>query len=150
MGIISKLKSVLGVADDGQERAPDRGRTVTPEAEPETTSERAVKGVDEPTGAEPTSGGVDESEPEAANDVEAAGTEPEEVATDPDEPAAGRGEPVESIKGIGGAYAQRLADAGVDDVADLARADPEEIAAATDLGTGRVGKWIERARARTE
>ena len=146
MGIISKLKSVLGVADDGQERSPERGRSVGADAEPETTSERAVKGVEGSTSTdhvttteEPTVDEPGDPEPEAA-----------EPAGGPEEPVAGRGEPVDSIKGIGAAYAARLADAGVDDVADLAQADPDELAAATDLGTGRVGNWIERARARME
>lgn len=143
MGIISKIKSVLGVEGDGQERAPERGRSAAVDAEPETTSERAVKGVDE-TGADRPSDGDGTTRTE-----EPAGTAGEPAESE-GEPAGVGGEPVDSIKGIGAAYAERLADAGVHSVDDLARADAEELAAATDLGTGRVGKWIERAQARTE
>ena len=137
MGIIAKLKSVLGVGRDGRDRRDDRRTTVAVEreptadapaeaettAEPAATGERAVKGVEEPSDVEELS---------------------DDQAPDED------GEPVDSIKGIGSAYAGRLEEAGVHTVSDLARADAEELAAATDLGAGRVGNWIERAKARVE
>lgn len=115
MGIISTLKSVLGVGRERRERARDPGTSVTVEREPEAASERAVKGV------EP----ADDGDP------------------------AGDGEPVDAIKGIGSAYAERLGDAGVHTVADLAAADVETLAEETGLGEGRIAGWIEHARART-
>ena len=185
MGILSKIKSVLGVGRDGHERPRDRGRTTSVDDEPETGSERAVKGVDQPTAdrsaagqatadqpiadqpnegqpnADQPSTGQPSTDTPSADHGELPSDEPAdatvgtaEATTEPidarDEPAAEEGAPVDSIKGIGGAYAQRLADAGVHSVADLAAADAEELAATTDLGAGRVGKWIERAQARTE
>lgn len=157
MGIISKIKSFLGVAGDGRERPRDRGRTAGVDDEPETSSERAVKGVDRGAdrgatvaGAETSTGERETSagEPDTTTNGPAGSTDEQGVAAS--EPSGAAAEPVDSIKGIGAAYAQRLADAGIDSVAELARADPGEIAEATDLGTGRVGKWIERARARTD
>lgn len=161
MGIISKIKSVLGVAGNGQERSRDRSTAATVDADPETTTEQAVKGGDQGSasiadrGSDAAAGAVtdDRGRDEPRSDVR--GDAPDETrAGAPDDGAAettgASDEPVDSIKGIGSAYAQRLADAGVDSVSELARADPEELASATDLGTGRVGKWIERARARTE
>ncbi|HKJ57769.1 MAG TPA: DUF4332 domain-containing protein [Halobacteriales archaeon] len=94
--------------------------------EPEAASERAVKGVPE---REPSA-----DEPEAASA----------------EPAGTGGEPVDSIKGIGAAYAQRLEAAGVHSVSDLAAADADDLASETDIGAGRLGNWIERARAQTK
>lgn len=130
MGIISKLKSVLGVADGRSSRPVDEGAPVVGDGEPGAAGERAVKG-----------GHARERPPDE-----------DEVPTEdvPAEEAAGAsGEPVEAIKGIGPAYAERLEAAGVGSVADLAAADPDDLAAATDLGAGRVGNWIDRAKART-
>lgn len=136
MGIISKLKSVIGVADGERGQGSDPGTAVTVEREPAAPGERAVKGVDpvpSPEGKDASSDGpvVDD------------GPSSEDVAS-----GAG-GESVDSIKGIGTAYADRLATAGVESVADLAVADAEELAEETGLGTGRIMNWIERARART-
>ena len=147
MGLIAKIKSFLGVASNGQERPRDRHPSATDDDEPETSVERAVKGVDEEAAASPAGGEREEGGSSAVDEPAGATSEPS-VARE--EPTGAGGESVESIKGIGSAYAQRLADAGVGSVAELARADPEELAAATDLGTGRVAKWIDRARARTE
>ena len=125
MGIISKLKSVLGVADERPSRSGDGVAPIPVGREPEATSERAVKGVPEP---EPP---AEESEaPSAA-------------------PTGPGGKPVDSIKGIGAAYAQRLGNAGVQTVSDLAAADAADLASETDIGAGRLGNWIERARAQT-
>jgi hypothetical protein len=56
--------------------------------------------------------------------------------------------PVEEVKGIGPAYAGRLEDAGVTTIGQLAVADAESLAAATDVSQKRIARWIERARAR--
>jgi len=126
MGIISTLKSVLGVAGQSRERGSDPGTAVTVEREPEAASERAVKGIDAPAS---TTG----SEPDAAEDA---------VEDD--------GEPVDAIKGIGAAYAERLAEAGIHSVSDLAAADAESLAEQIALGEGRIQGWIDRATARTD
>jgi len=126
MGIISKLKSVLGVAHERPSRSGDGRAPIPVGREPEAASERAVKGVPE---REPSA-----DEPEAASA----------------EPAGTGGEPVDSIKGIGAAYAQRLEAAGVHSVSDLAAADADDLASETDIGAGRLGNWIERARAQTK
>jgi predicted flap endonuclease-1-like 5' DNA nuclease len=61
---------------------------------------------------------------------------------DPD----GSDDSVDTISGIGPAYAERLAEAGVETVGDLASADAASLADETDLGEGRVSDWIESAR----
>lgn len=94
----------------------------------------------------------------AAEPAEAAGTaagQGDDNATDSDTPAtesdsdgddtAAEPDDLTEIKGIGPAYAERLADAGVTTFTALADADTDELAAATDLSPKRVGRWIDRA-----
>ena len=52
------------------------------------------------------------------------------------------------MKGIGPAYAERLRDAGVADVTELAKADADQLADETGLSAKRISSWIERAQAR--
>lgn len=80
-------------------------------------------------------------------------TRREAVEVDIDEPRSrGRADDdrssavdLESIEGIGPAYAGRLREAGVADGADLAAADPETLAAETGIAEGRIRNWIERS-----
>jgi polyhydroxyalkanoate synthase len=52
---------------------------------------------------------------------------------------------LEDLSGVGPAYADRLRDAGVESVADLAGADLEELAADTELPVSRLEDWIDQA-----
>jgi predicted flap endonuclease-1-like 5' DNA nuclease len=86
----------------------------------------------------------------------------DEATTDEPTPAADAGEPsryadadgatepVESIKGIGPAYAARLDRLDVETVGDLAAADPAALADGSDISEKRIARWIERARTRLE
>lgn len=60
------------------------------------------------------------------------------------------GASVDTVKGIGPAYAERLENADVHTVDELAAADPAEIAEATTVSEKRVERWIDRAREQTE
>ena len=146
MGIISKLKSIFGGED---ERVRPRDGGTSPSVgeepavgregnEPAAESERAVKGVEPADESGTVDGGVG-----------AESTAETSTSTTDGDTSAGDGEPVDSIKGIGAAYAERLAGAGVHTVSDLAGANAEDLAEQTDLGAGRVGKWIERAKTRS-
>ena len=119
----------------------DTETDVDDEAAPETT-------VDAPAEDEPV---IDEAEPAGEDDEEAAESDDEDGdVSDDDEPDAaveGSDDPVTEIKGIGPAYAERLADIGIETVGDLAAADPADIAAETDLSESRVAGWVERAAA---
>ena len=85
-------------------------------------------------------------ETEEAADDEPAAADSEEVADDDrDDAAAESGVAVEEIKGIGPAYAERLADIGIETVADLAAADAEAVAEGTSVGEKRAATWIDRA-----
>jgi len=94
--------------------------------------------------AESESKGETTSEHEATVDIEDA----EGDGTADSEPTTGGDESVDVIKGIGPAYAERLANAGVHSVADLAAADVAALAEAVDLSEKRVGRWVERAQDR--
>lgn len=58
------------------------------------------------------------------------------------------GASVDEIRGIGPAYADRLSDAGVETVADLAAADAATLADEIGVSETRVGRWIDRAKNR--
>ena len=89
-------------------------------------------GSDEPSGTEPgSSDGVDD-ESEAGED-------------DAEPTVDGSTEPVETIKGIGPAYAGRLEEFGIGTVGELAAADAAEVADGIDVSESRVSDWIERA-----
>lgn len=162
MSLIAKLKSLLGLGS----RRDERGTAVRVEREPAARSERAVKEPVESTESSPETRPAEptaeperepapspESPPEPSADAAADEAEPE-TAPEPEpeperepepEPAGADAEPVQTISGIGPAYAERLAEAGIETVDQLASADPAELAEATGLGEGRVSDWIERA-----
>ena len=154
MGLLDTIRSVLGL-----------GATSDTEPQPDASSEHAVKTTaseqtdddettadgegsaaltEEPTGdsaAEPSeaTGVTDHTETEtpAAESAEATGPVPEE----PDD-----GSPhVESINGIGPAYAKRLEEAGVESVAELSAADADTLAEETGISAKRISGWIDSA-----
>lgn len=166
MPILRKLKSLLG-RDEPSET--DRDVTVTVEHDPET--EAAVKGtdhadLDESAGADATDEAADEGDVEGdvegdieavegdedeggadeAGEAEVESTEDVVTEAEPAEESAGASEPVDVLNGVGPAYAGRLEDAGVETVADLASADPADLAAESDIAEGRLQGWIEQAR----
>jgi len=53
--------------------------------------------------------------------------------------------PVHHVKGIGPQYQKRLAEHGVERIADLASADPERLAERTGLAPSRVRQFVRRA-----
>jgi predicted flap endonuclease-1-like 5' DNA nuclease len=86
---------------------------------------------------------------EADDEPDETGSEPAADAdeTDDAEPAAdGSTESVETITGIGPAYAGRLEKFGIETVGELAAADAEEVAEGIDVSESRVSDWIDRAR----
>lgn len=101
------------------------------------TSESSVAA--EPAGATETDGTG-----ETSDTGETADETSESADAEPADPAAGAS--VEEIKGIGPAYGDRLAEAGVETVADLRDGDPARLAEAVKVGESRVRRWIDRAR----
>lgn len=86
-----------------------------------------------------------DSEATADEDPAEADAEPAESNDDSTDVEEGSTAPVTDIKGIGPAYADRLADIGIKTVGELAVADAADIAADTDLSESRVSGWVERA-----
>lgn len=123
-------EGAAGTADGDETRTGAESEAEAPADEPAPEPDDSDAGA----ASEPT------PEPEPASDVGADG-----------EAGAGTdaaGEPVDDIKGIGPAYADRLADVDVETVADLAAADADELGDRTDLSPKRIAGWIERAQAR--
>jgi predicted flap endonuclease-1-like 5' DNA nuclease len=124
-------------ATDGSESEAESGSAAVAEEPPE-------EGAAEP--AEATGAVTEEGdEHEAAEPAEAAGP----VGEEPDAGGAGADQ-VDTVSGIGPAYAGRLADAGVETVAELAAADAADLAGETDISEKRLQRLIDRAAERLE
>lgn len=169
MGLISAIKSLLGIGDS-HDRSHDgtAGTDVTVERETDASSERAVKESDaEARGTADTGGtdvdGVDGTEEAASSDTsetddgdgaelsfdnEMEATSEDGVGSAEEGDDSADGEPVDRIKGIGPSYSEQLTDAGVRTVSDLADADAAELNEATGIGENRIQGWIDRANAR--
>lgn len=146
MGIISTIKEMLGI--DEPRRSPGSGTTVTVERERsgsrEETSragEASSPGESVPSERRPS---VPETEPESPAAEHDEVVEEEPTPSAPATPATG--ESVETITGIGPAYAERLGDAGIETVDQLAAADAADLANDTDISESRVQKWIDLAK----
>lgn len=115
------------------------------EAEPEIEeTEPEIEEATE-TMADEASEQVSDETPVAGASDTAAPSEAEADETDSDE-LAGSTDPVTEINGIGAAYGERLEDAGVATVAELAAADPDELEAETDISASRIEGWIDAAK----
>ena len=148
-----------------------QGTNVTVEREPSTGTEDAVKGTDtepETTGGSESEQATRESGGEATDDAaeevsedsqEEASEDSSEEATEHAETTAaeesaesetdlGTDESTDVIKGIGSAYAERLSEAGVETVADLATGDAESLSEETGISETRLQNWIDRAKHR--
>jgi len=140
MALLKKLKSLFGLGDGSEpESSRDVGVTVEKERQAGATAESDDGGsTAEHATDEPTDQAAEETtEPEPAPDVDDEPDEEEES------------DPVQEIKGIGPAYADRLGTVGIETIADLADADPEALAAETDISDTRVTEWVKRAKARS-
>lgn len=134
----SEAKDVEEAAAAGTDAtASTNSMTQTPSSDPETAAEPAEAGA----GVTEHSG----TETPAAESAEAAGPVPNEEPDPADTAAASADEAVDAIDGIGPAYGERLADAGVETVADLLAADAEELADETDISETRISRWQDQA-----
>lgn len=130
------------------------------ETPPETPGEDDVAAATEPGEAAGPASQVESADEAPLADIEAAessvdehGDAPDDAALPDDDVAAettpddGRGDAssVETISGIGPAYASRLADAGVESVPDLLAADADALADETGISAKRITRWMERA-----
>lgn len=140
----SPIEAITEEAETPHEQAEPEEATEPNGADTASTEDTAP--VDDRSAAEKP-----QIEPEPEPEVEAEPEPEPEVETEPEpEPNTQQGtdESVDVIKGIGPAYAERLADAGVDTVADLAVADATELESETDISAKRIQGWIDRAKVR--
>ena len=168
MGLIERIKSVLGFGASASPSGPTTGRerpspddTGTSDQkpasegesderrEPEQTTADSSDGVDVTVEHEPdeqeTERESDETAEATASDDTAAPATESEAAVKGAETDAGVDAELEDIRGIGPTYADRLRDAGVESVTDLAAADAADVAEASGIGESRIQKWIDRA-----
>jgi predicted flap endonuclease-1-like 5' DNA nuclease len=128
---------------DGSDESTEGGSGGTDAAE--AAAEEPTDGEDEEAGGgeadDDAAGGDDADDTDDTDDADP-GTETDADGSDGD---VVDGEPVERIKGIGPAYGERLGEIGIETVADLAAADPAEVAEGTSVGEKRASKWIDRA-----
>ncbi|WP_256403033.1 helix-hairpin-helix domain-containing protein [Halorubrum salinum] len=158
MALLQKIKETLGFGSASAERD-ETDTEVTVEHEPDDADADPVEsapndgsdGEGEPVAAETDAaastealvdedGAAGETE-EAAEPAEAAEGADEEAAVDDDDVGPG----VENITGIGPAYAERLAEVGIETIEELAAADAGDVAERTSVGEKRAATWIERA-----
>jgi two-component system chemotaxis sensor kinase CheA len=85
--------------------------------------------------------GAGETADESASDP---ASEPASPDTEPSVPDAATAD-VETVKGIGSSYSERLTEAGVETVGDLVTAEVPVLVEATGISDGRIEEWIERA-----
>lgn len=151
MGILSILKTILGLNGSRHRREPERGIQVEQESRrepaPETASERAVK-ESQPAAVETDASSAASDLATGDEHVTAASAEGERPEEPSGEPASTGEADLQSIKGIGPAYEERLGEAGITTTADLARANATDVAEETELSEKRIEEWIERAAAR--
>lgn len=100
----------------------------------EAIAEHGVGGDGEPAKAGQATGGQAAGSGAGAQTAGATGGQPDDATQN-----------VDTLKGIGSSYAERLADAGVETVGDLVASDTAQLAAATDISEKRLDEWKERA-----
>jgi polyhydroxyalkanoate synthase len=84
-------------------------------------------------------------EEDEATDIEIEDTEAADAAAaDAAEQVADDADDVETISGIGPAYAERLRSAGIETTADLAAADPATVAETAQVSESRVEDWFDQ------
>lgn len=131
--------------DEPAEQTATAGETTVPETddemgEPAETDEETIEPKEGSDEAIESTAETDETvEPEEGSDEESGAMADDEPA----EPGI-RTQPVDTISGIGPAYARRLEEAGVETVADLLAADAADLAERTDLSEKRIGRWQTR------
>ncbi|MWG34777.1 class III poly(R)-hydroxyalkanoic acid synthase subunit PhaC [Halomarina oriensis] len=81
-----------------------------------------------------------EAEADVSDDVEEARADVEDEDAGP---AGVAGEGVEVVDGIGPTYAERLREAGIETVSDLAESDAETVAEAAGVGETRAQEWLD-------
>ncbi len=146
MPLAKLIRTVLGFESSRSTETTDT-TSVTVEHEPDEPAE-AEANVDRTTGADqPKPGHAGDQKPVDASTPanEDTGEATDDTAIDESQGDQEESDLAKQVSGIGPAYADRLADAGVSSIQDLIDADPETLAAETDVSAKRITRWQERA-----
>ncbi|MFT4944258.1 MAG: putative flap endonuclease-1-like 5' DNA nuclease [Halovenus sp.] len=116
------------------------------ESEPAET-----KRVEESEEAVVENGETDDTQTEPETDDTQTEPETDDTQTEPetdDESVDEVAESVEAVTGIGPTYGERLADAGIGTVAELAETEPDEVAEVAEVSESRATDFVRKARER--
>ena len=149
MPIAKLLRTVFGIETADSEESTG-STSVTVEREPADEDENEAESEPDTEVSEPDPGvGADPGEPgvdtEAETDIQESDADTEAAPEGDTSTADSSDEPVDSVSGIGSAYAEGLEATGIETVGDLLAADPAEIAADSDLSEKRVSGWQDAA-----
>lgn len=142
---------VQSAAEPGEAAGPGPQTGDVDEPAAESADDQDVTG-EETSGAATGSGetAVTDTDAEAGDETDQESTETTETE-ESEQPEGTEGDTsagsdqVTSLSGIGPAYGERLAEAGIENVGDLRDADAAALADETGLSEKRVARWIERA-----
>jgi polyhydroxyalkanoate synthase len=137
------VKGLFGLSEQSTDDAEtETSITVERETNGESEAESSEESVDADEHAE-SGETVEVSADESEESTEVSADESgETVELDDSEESA---EPVDEITGIGPTYSERLADTGIETVADLADADALAVAEAAEVSESRAADWITQA-----
>lgn len=135
-----EAESEAGAVEPGEAAGP-----TTAAAEPESVDGSAGSDAESEAGAG-AGPGAGAGTGDATESVESAETGDDDVDADADAAAdADADESLQTIDGIGSAYAERLREAGIETVGDLRGGDATALAEETGLSEKRIERWIDRA-----
>jgi len=135
--------SARETGDPSSESATEPAVDAAEEVAEETDTTSETDGAE--TDAEASATATESADREATDEVDAGSADGDEPTADAAATDDGGSADVQSINGIGPAYAERLGEAGIETVADLADADAASVASESGIAEGRVSTWIEQA-----
>ena len=143
--IAEVVKGLFGVSGTDAEEPADAETNITVERE-------TADGTDDSPADADVTPGPDEGEDDETEDVVDTAEESVDVEDsadaeedDSDAERAGADVSVQEISGIGPTYSERLAERGIETVADLAGADPDDVAETAQVSASRATDWISQA-----
>lgn len=130
--------------DGGGEAVATAGVDTESGSETDARSETQTD-ADTATDVDADAGVVETQTDEGAETDEEAESEPQTDTETASEAETIDSEPVNVIKGVGATYAERLGEAGIETVDELAAADPAAVADETNISAKRIERWVGRA-----
>ncbi len=136
--------------DDGEQAAGAVEGADTPPAPPEDTSSEADPGEPASDESAEEDAGAGEAHDEGEDHEGHEDHEEHADAAEVSEAETTAADDLQSIRGVGTSYADRLREAGVESVTDLAEADAASLAERIEVSEERTTDWIQQARDRQD